>query len=236
MLDTTGVSIHDVDIANMDDCVALKKGSRDIKITDIKCSRDCGGIAIGSLGQYPDHVDVVSDVTVTNAHFDNCQYAARLKSWTGDKNGTMSGGLTGGGGTGSVTNINYSKLTMVGSMRAAVYIDTCYGGPKDDPTCGGYPSKVKFDHLSFTDIHGDNATSILGDAVLLNCPGGVCTNVQVSDVTIPGNVVCNGVELAPEMHCIPLKPKKSTDSTSTGTSPKAKPTAAPVVTTRLRQL
>lgn len=204
VMDSSDVEIHTIDVANNDDCISLKRGSSDIYIHDIQCSKMCGGVAIGSLGQYPNHVDIVKNVRVERGTFTNCNHAARLKSWTGDPNGHMTGNLTGGGGSGEISNVVYSDLFVKDGLQAAVLLDTCYGGEYKTANCGGYPTKVHYDKIIFNNIHG-NTAGRNGHVAEINCAEHVCKDIELNkfDVT-EGTVMCNNIDLGKDVNCVPF--------------------------------
>lgn len=94
------------------------------------------GISIGSLGQYPERVDYVQNITVLNAAMYNSSEGARIKVWP-DSYSEKSGNLVGGGGRGLVQNVTYDTMWL-DNVDYGLTITQCYG-QDDEEECFKHP-------------------------------------------------------------------------------------------------
>ncbi|KAI9170642.1 Alpha-L-rhamnosidase rgxB [Paramyrothecium foliicola] len=89
-------------VTNGDDAVALKRNSTNIFVYD-SIFYDGQGVAIGSLAQYDDEIDIVENFYARNITLINTAYVSYLKTWSGTVRGWPPNG--GGGGLGYARNI-----------------------------------------------------------------------------------------------------------------------------------
>lgn len=117
------------------DCVSFKPNSTNILVQNMRCN-GTHGISIGSLGQYPERVDYVQNITVINAAMYNSSEGARIKVWP-DAYSEKSGNLVGGGGRGLVQNVTYDTMWL-DNVDYGLTITQCYG-QDDEEECFKHP-------------------------------------------------------------------------------------------------
>lgn len=117
------------------DCVSFKPNSTNILVQNMRCN-GTHGISIGSLGQYPERVDYVQNITVINAAMYNSSEGARIKVWP-DAYSEKSGTLSGGGGGGLVQNVTYDTMWL-DNVDYGLTITQCYG-QDDEEECFKHP-------------------------------------------------------------------------------------------------
>ncbi|TIA57998.1 pectin lyase-like protein [Aureobasidium pullulans] len=143
-----------------DDCFAPKGNSTNMVLRNFTCIG--GGIAFGSVGQYPGHPDFITNIS----------------SWVGVEMGNPPQG--GGGGTGRVSNVTFHNL-IVENTTQAVYINKCYFNV---PAQGAYceTSTFEFQDFDFDNISGTVRTPI---GVNLNCSQAApCRDLKFSEVSL----------------------------------------------------
>jgi galacturan 1,4-alpha-galacturonidase len=167
-----------------DDCLAPKGNSTNMVFRNLTCIG--GGIAFGSIGQYADSPDYITNVTATNISVTqdispitggaNVGGGAYFKSWVGVEAGVPPQG--GGGGTGVVSNISFVGLRTQ-NVKQAVYINKCYYKVASQAAyCD--TSTLLFKDLSFSDVSGTVST---GNGVSLNCSAAApCQNVAFHNI------------------------------------------------------
>lgn len=167
-----------------DDCLAPKGNSTNMIFRNLTCVG--GGIAFGSIGQYPDMPDYILNVTASNISVSQdinhvtggaaVGGGAYFKSWVGHEEGVPPQG--GGGGTGRVSNVTFTDLTTH-NVSQAVYINKCYYKVADQANyCD--TSTLEFEDLSFYNVSG-TVSGIVG--IALNCSASApCENVHLENV------------------------------------------------------
>lgn len=113
----------------------MKPNSTNILIQNLRCN-GTHGISVGSLGQYPDRIDIVENVLARNISLFNSSDGARIKVWP-DAYSEKSASLTGGGGSGLVRNITYDGL-FLDNLDYGVEITQCYG-QNNETECFKHP-------------------------------------------------------------------------------------------------
>ncbi|THW88403.1 pectin lyase-like protein [Aureobasidium pullulans] len=169
-----------------DDCFAPKGNSTNMVLRNFTCIG--GGIAFGSVGQYPGHPDFIINISVSDirvsqkfdAKYGGAAVAAGayFKSWVGVEMGNPPQG--GGGGTGRVSNVTFHNL-IVENTSQAVYINKCYFKV---PAQGAYceTSTFEFQDFDFDNISGTVRTPI---GVNLNCSQAApCRDLKLSEVSL----------------------------------------------------
>ncbi|THW16823.1 pectin lyase-like protein [Aureobasidium pullulans] len=169
-----------------DDCFAPKGNSTNMVLRNFTCIG--GGIAFGSVGQYPGHPDFIINISVSDirvsqkfdAKYGGAAVAAGayFKSWVGVEMGNPPQG--GGGGTGRVSNETFHNL-IVENTSQAVYINKCYFKV---PAQGAYceTSTFEFQDFDFDNISGTVRTPI---GVNLNCSQAApCRDLKCSEVSL----------------------------------------------------
>ncbi|KDR70737.1 hypothetical protein GALMADRAFT_144615 [Galerina marginata CBS 339.88] len=192
------VSLLNWDVTCGDDCLAIKGNSTNIVARNITC-RGGTGIAIGSLGQYANMSDQVSNVDMENLRLirlpSNVQpimaHGVYFKSWSGSVNGAPPTG--GGAGPGDVHNVTARNVQLTG-VTTAIAIGQNYGTTGSVPNA---PSKLKFGNLNFSNWTGTTSTKLIVD---LECSPAVnCTSITFSkfSVTAPSGqspqITCQNV-------------------------------------------
>ncbi|THX24102.1 pectin lyase-like protein [Aureobasidium pullulans] len=169
-----------------DDCFAPKCNSTNMVLRNFTCIG--GGIAFGSVGQYPGHPDFITNISVSDirvsqkidAKYGGAAVAAGayFKSWVRVEMGNPPQG--GGGGTGRVSNVTFDNL-IVENTTQAVYINMCYFKV---PAQGAYcdTSTFEFQNFNFNNISGTVRTPI---GVNLNCSQAApCRELKFSEVNL----------------------------------------------------
>ena len=105
---SSAITIQNSIIQNGDDCVSFKPNSTDIVVQNLACTGS-HGISVGSLGQYPDAIDIVENVYIANINMTNASDGARIKVWPGIDS-KFQPSLNGGGGSGRVKNVTFAGM------------------------------------------------------------------------------------------------------------------------------
>ena len=169
-----------------DDCFAPKGNSTNMILRNMTCVG--GGIAFGSVGQYPGHPDYITNVSVSDVHVSqlidpvyggaNVGGGAYFKSWVGVEMGSPPQG--GGGGTGRVSNVTFRNL-IVQNTTQAIYINKCYYKVADQAAfCD--TSTFEFQDLTFENISGTVSSAV---GVNLNCSiAAPCQNLAFDNISL----------------------------------------------------
>ncbi|KAJ9475803.1 Polygalacturonase [Pseudozyma hubeiensis] len=173
-----------------DDCFAPKGNTTNVVLRNFTCVG--GGIAFGSVGQFPGSPDYITNVSVSDIKvsgevsklYGGAKPAggAYFKSWVGVSMGKPPQG--GGGGSGRVSNVTFKNLE-VDDTTQAVFINKCYYKVKAQADfCD--TSKFQFDNLSFHNVTGKVLSP---DGINLNCSAvAPCHNVTFSSVDVSSAV------------------------------------------------
>lgn len=204
-----GLEVADWEFHGGDDCSAPKGNSTNMVFRNMACVG--GGIAFGSIGQYPDMPDYITNVTASNISVSQLispQYggatvsgAAYFKSWVGVSEGEPPQG--GGGGTGRVWNVTFSDV-KVDNVTQAVYVNKCYYKVADQANyCD--TSTLKFENMSFSNISGLVRSNY---GISLNCSAKApCQNMTFSNLNLEvangtaSKVYCDNVESVTGVTC-----------------------------------
>ncbi|KAG8634146.1 hypothetical protein MANES_17G015161v8 [Manihot esculenta] len=175
------INIIDSNIMTGDDCISIGRGSRQVRITNVRCGHG-HGISIGSLGKY-EKEEPVSGIYVKNWTIYDNDNGVRIKTWPA---------LHGG----SVSNVQFEDIVMQ-NVSNPIIIDQMYC-PHNE--CNRkMPSKVKISDVIFKNIRGSSRTPT---AVQLTCSSSVpCKNVELSNVNLqytgskgPAKSICTNVK------------------------------------------
>ncbi|KAI0634338.1 pectin lyase fold/virulence factor [Trametes polyzona] len=189
------VTLRDFDITSGDDCIAIKGNSTRILAQNVTC-RGGTGIAFGSLGQYEDLPDYVSDVVLEDINIIRpddteaqplMEHGVYFKSWTGTRIGFPPTG--GGAGGGRVSGVVVRNVRLRGVTTPIQLYQTNLGHP------GDAPSKLQFSNLTFERWTGTAQDATIVD---LECSEAApCTDVSFREVNItpPG-------DQAPAYRCV----------------------------------
>lgn len=182
---SSGINIIGADIKTGDDCVSIGDGSQQVNIEKVKCGPG-HGIAVGSLGRYPNEEPVVG-ITVTNCTMTNTMNGVRVKTWPGSPS------------DGTASNLHFRDIVM-NNVGTPILVDQEYC-PYDK--CNkGVPSKVKISDVSFENIRGTSSSKL---AMQIKCSKGYpCENVKLSNI----NLSYNGKDgSGATSECANVKPK-----------------------------
>lgn len=172
-----------------DDCLAPKGNSTNMIFSNLTCVG--GGIAFGSIGQYKDSPDFITNVTASNITVSqsispltggaSVSGGAYFKSWVGVEEGVPPQG--GGGGTGRVSNISFSGLETHNTTQA-IYINKFYYKVADQANyCD--TSTLEFEDLSFSHVSGTVNGNV---GIALNCSAAApCHDLKFEDVSLRTN-------------------------------------------------
>ncbi|ERS97917.1 hypothetical protein HMPREF1624_06088 [Sporothrix schenckii ATCC 58251] len=154
---------HNVALTNFvyqgtgDDAIAIKPRSFNIYCQNLTIHGG-NGVAIGSLGQYPEEDSSVANVVVTDvrliARNSDMHNSAYIKTWVGEtvfqpRGSYESAGKPNGGGRGSVTNVVFANF----------HLDGAGSGPaidQDSGNNGSYPgtSNILISNIAFRNFTG----------------------------------------------------------------------------------
>ena len=128
-------------VDNGDDGISMKQNSTNIYIAN--CTFYHGdALAMGSIGQYPNQIEVIENITAVDIKVVNSAYGARVKTWTGINKGYAPNG--GGGGIGWAKNITFKNFELSNvNLAWAITQCTSYNGQQG----GCDTSKFKVCHL-----------------------------------------------------------------------------------------
>lgn len=129
------------EVINGDDSISMKQNSTNIYISN--CTFYNGAsLAMGSIGQYPNQIEVIENITAVDIKCIGTGYAGRIKTWVGENSGYPPNG--GGGGIGWAKNITFENIELE-RVGTAWLITQCtfYDGPENaggggtssDPNC-----------------------------------------------------------------------------------------------------
>ncbi|KAG6251224.1 hypothetical protein E4U24_001342 [Claviceps purpurea] len=180
------INSHDITfrrwfVTNGDDSIALKGNSSRIFIYDSEF-HDGQGVAIGSVGQYVDRHDNITDFYARNITFVNTAHVSYLKSWAGISRGYPPNG--GGGGLGHATNLTMEDIKIERMRQQPFFAWQCenYSGwaGKD---CDS--SKYKFEQIAWRRVNG-TVTKDVKELGWFQCSAGAggCDDIEVKDVHV----------------------------------------------------
>ncbi|KAI1852643.1 hypothetical protein JX266_002184 [Neoarthrinium moseri] len=158
-----GVYISGAKVKNQDDCLAINSGTN-ITFTGGSCSGG-HGLSIGSVGGRSDNT--VKTVRIENSSVSNSDNGVRIK--------TVSGA------TGSVSDVQYSGITLSNIAKYGIVIEQDYenGSPTGTPTNGVPITDLKVEKVTGTVASGATDVYIL-------CASGACSGWTWSGVSITG--------------------------------------------------
>lgn len=168
-------------IKSGDDGVALKGNSSNIRVFDTEIYGG-QGLAIGSVGQYKDQYEHVTNFLAKNVTLFDTTYAIYLKTWGGESKGYPPNG--GGGGLGLMSGIVLEDIKLEGVRKYPLFAWQCEnyeGGLGKD--CQS--SKFQMHDFTAKSIRGWG-TSGVDHAGWFQCSvaAGGCNNFTVADVHV----------------------------------------------------
>jgi len=177
-------------VQNGDDCIAYKGNSTNITVRNVTCNGG-NGIAFGSIGQYPDRIDNIwnvymSDVTLLPSEEVRLSGAAYFKAWVGvNLGGPPPNG--GGGGTGLVKNVTLENFYFTDADES-LYLQSCLTYSSVNVTEYCNTSTLVFEDVVAKNFVGTTSGLDNGTVVDLSCsPAAPCVNFTFIDwnVTVP---------------------------------------------------
>ena len=172
------VKISRSTIETGDDCVSMIQGVNNVSIKRIKCGPG-HGISIGSLGKYPDELEV-RGVRVMRSTLVGTDNGLRIKTWPDKYRGAAS-------------QITFSNITME-NVKNPIIIDQEY---ECKPNCQKKPSLVRISDIIFKNIKGTTTSPI---AVDMRCSKQFpCQNVRLQNIDLtlgatPAGSRCNNIK------------------------------------------
>ncbi|OAA69913.1 exo-polygalacturonase [Akanthomyces lecanii RCEF 1005] len=182
-------------IKSGDDGVALKGNSSNIRVFDTEIYGG-QGLAIGSVGQYKDQYEHVTNFLAKNVTLYDTTYAIYLKTWGGDSKGYPPNG--GGGGLGLMSGIVLEDIKLEGVRKYPLFAWQCEnyeGGLGKD--CQS--SKFQMHDFTASSISGWG-TQDVDHTGWFQCSAaaGGCSNFTVSDVHVTRG---RGADELKSWHC-----------------------------------
>ncbi|XP_054790668.1 exopolygalacturonase-like [Prosopis cineraria] len=163
------ISITSSIIGVGDDCVSIGPGTTNLSVSFVHCGPG-HGISVGSLGKYPDEMDV-DGVHVSNCTINGTQNGVRVKTWPGAPHGQAS-------------NLVFEDIAMI-NVSNPIIVDQEYCPSRTCKTMK--PSGVKLRDMKFKNISGTYSTKF---AVTLLCSSDVpCENVQMVGINLNSTVL-----------------------------------------------
>ncbi|KAI0688056.1 pectin lyase-like protein [Cerioporus squamosus] len=175
---TNNITLRNWDVTEGDDAVAPKANTSNMLIQDSHF-RDGGGVAIGSIGQYPGVYEFIENVTAERIVCDRCSQAGYVKTWTGVEKGVPP---------------NVFRDFDVTDVASVARITQCtsYNGQSGD--CD--TSTFQISNVTWSNISGTVATNLLAD---LQCSGAApCPDIVIEGVE---GLVFNSTSSEPEIEC-----------------------------------
>ncbi|KAF3803790.1 Alpha-L-rhamnosidase rgxB [Colletotrichum gloeosporioides] len=163
-------------VKNGDDCIATKANSTNILIEDVEF-HDGQGVAIGSIGQYAGHFEIIENVTVRNVLAHGSRYAGRIKTWTGEQLGYPPNG--GGAGLGYAKNLSWDNVTIYDAEEAPIYVMQCITYNEQQGNCSS--SLFEISNISFTNFRGSLQGSRVAYLQCSRAHGG-CDDVRIENM------------------------------------------------------
>ncbi|USW51740.1 Putative glycoside hydrolase, family 28, pectin lyase/virulence factor [Septoria linicola] len=166
-------------VYNSDDSFSAKANSTNITLLDSHFYHGLG-IAIGSIGQYNNAFETISNFRAENVYFENTLHAFYVKTWTDDQVGFPPNG--GGGGLGYAENLHLKDLKVKGARGGLFTISQCtrFSGAPGVGNCTNSQFQVR-DVV----IDGLRGTTKDRRVVSLQCSAvAPCTDIELRDVDV----------------------------------------------------
>ncbi|RDX88500.1 Polygalacturonase, partial [Mucuna pruriens] len=160
---SVNVKVSKNTIETGDDCISITQGAHKVSVQKLKCGPG-HGISIGSLGKYPDELEV-KDIKIKNCSMVGTTNGLRIKTWPERYSG-------------SASDIKFSNIHME-NVKNPIIIDQEY---ECNPNCKKKPSLVKLKDIRYSNIKGTTVSPI---AVDLRCSKQFpCQNVRLSNIDL----------------------------------------------------
>lgn len=178
---------------NGDDSIALKANSTNILIEDCKFYTGLG-VAIGSIGQYPDDYEIIENLTARNIEINHMRYGAYVKTWTGIQAGFPPNG--GGGGKGYAANMTFSNFTLH-NATGIFAVTQCTSYNEASGNCD--TSEFNIRDLRIENWRGDTTSDVV--AAIQCSAASPCTGIEIEGIdlldtvngTAPASYLCDNV-------------------------------------------
>nr|AHJ09939.1 glycoside hydrolase family 28 [Apriona japonica] len=178
---SNNVTLDNINVYNQDDCVAIKSGTN-IVVKDAYCYGG-HGLSIGSVGGRD--YNIVENVLVSNSLIEKSDNGVRIKTVYG--------------ATGSVTNVTYANIFLMGIKKYGIVIEGDYNietGGTTGVATGGVPIK----EFTLKDITGTVAKSGVNIYVLVkNASDWHCSEIDVTGGE--KTKVCEGIPEGAGISC-----------------------------------
>ncbi|CDO98830.1 unnamed protein product [Coffea canephora] len=143
-----------------DDCVSIGPGATNVTINKVTCGPG-HGISIGSLGKYPNELDV-RGLIVKNCTLQGTTNGVRIKTYAGS-------------GPSVAAGMRFSDIVMENVLNPII-IDQNYGGSSTQP------SQVRITDVVYENIRGTTSTE---SAISLKCsPSVPCQNMYFTNINL----------------------------------------------------
>ncbi|CCM01521.1 uncharacterized protein FIBRA_03577 [Fibroporia radiculosa] len=184
-------------VTNGDDSISQKANSSNILIQDCVFYNG-NGIAVGSIGQYNDTYEFITNVTAERVVAINTVWAGYIKTWTGEVEGYPPNG--GGGGIGYASNITFRDFAIANLTNGVTEITQCISYNGDTGGCG--TSTFAISDYTFESVFGTISGGSLANLYCSNnapCPG---IDLDFANVVTNGtrNLTCSNV-VNPDFEC-----------------------------------
>jgi galacturan 1,4-alpha-galacturonidase len=165
------------------------------------------GLAFGSIGQFANQYETISDIVVRNiAAYDN-KYFAYIKTWTGVVQGTPPNG--GGAGLGYLRNVSLSN-SMAENALQAFYITQCNSYSGFTGQCD--TSEFQISDFSIDTVGGTLKTDVVAS---MQCSGAApCEGISIRNTLFTartgataGQYLCSNVEGPDGFECTGKAPQ-----------------------------
>lgn len=173
--------IHNATVHTDDDCIAVKGNSTNMLIKNVTCINGAG-TTIGSIGQYPDMPDYVSNIVFDNITCISTSGCAYIKTWQGDYLNKTTNGDGGGGGGGRVKNVTFQNYRFK-NVALPIQISQCIYAGEGGHGCN--TSKLAIEDVRWVNYTGTSRYNIGASiycSALHPCPGIKFENVNITGI------------------------------------------------------
>ncbi|KAJ5238801.1 hypothetical protein N7468_003420 [Penicillium chermesinum] len=185
-------------ITNGDDCIAVKGNTTNLTVRNVVCNWGFG-MAVGSLGQYPATPDYVENILFEDIVCNNCMEAAFIKTWQGIPEDDSSNGDAGGGGSGTVKNVQFRNFELT-NVALPIQISQCIYNEAEN-NCN--TSKMAISDVTWSNIKGTtryNVAASIYCSDLHPCPGIRFEDVELQSVNSTLGLPMSGTNIQHEVY------------------------------------
>ncbi|KAJ5198032.1 exo-polygalacturonase [Penicillium cinerascens] len=190
--------VENATITNGDDCIAAKGNTTNLFVKNVTCHHSVG-MAIGSVGQYPNMPDYNINITFEDVKCLNCMDGAYIKTWQGVWLNGTSNGDGGGGGHGLIKNITFRNFELE-NAGLPIQISQCIYPEADSKYCN--TSKMRIEDVTWTNITGTSRYNIAASIYCSEahpCPNITFENVNLRSVNQTKGLPAYGTPLQYEV-------------------------------------